>query len=1094
MIGKGLNLFSGNRLENLAAALSKVLELPLTDVFKQETIIVQSQGMSRWISLSLAASHGIAANISYRFPNAFLYDVLSGLAPRKNELSTFEPSIMTWRIMDLLTGLVDGETFVTLKNYLGGSSSGLKKYQLAALIADTFDQYLLFRPRMIQDWERGKESHWQAELWRKLVSDSDDIHRVELLSRFKEAIEQNRLNTDVFPERISVFGISSLPAFHMEIFDLLSRYMQVNLFLLNPCEHYWGDIVSDAEAKRIKSKASAELYENSYLERGNSLLSSMGGLGRDFFDLINDFNHESITLFTPPGRETLLSAVQSDIFMLKDRGSPEDEDAMIDINDPSVEIHSCHSPMREVEVLKDSILSMLEKDADLSPRDILVMTPDIELFSPLIKSVFDKSADNGKRLPYSIADRSLRNESRIVETFLALLDFAGGRFTVSDVMNILETKAVRDCFDIAEKDLDSISLWIHETHIRWGIDKEHRHSIGLPGFAENSWTDGLKQMLLGYAMPGDGETLYDGTLPYNPIEGDTAELLGNVCEFIDRLVTLSSRLDQKQTAVQWQRLLNGILEDFFFKSDDTQKELQTIRDGVNTLVEAVELAGYQDTIEPAVIRSYLVKKLGGSDTGYGFIAGGITFCAMLPMRSIPFKVICAIGMNSDIYPRQTRAAGFDLIAQYPMRGDRSCRKDDRYLFLEVLISAREKLYLSYTGQSIKDNSAIQPSVLVSELVDYINDVYTDTESEAKEFNSVKHPLQAFNYRYFNGSDKHLFSYSDENYRAAVAHFSENKLNENFITKPLPDPHEPVSEIDVNDLCLFFKNPSKYLLQKRLGIFLNSGFLIPEEDEPFEIDWLDKYRLTNTIAEKRITGEVKEHYFDVVKASGILPYGQTGKNEFQVLEKEVSDFAAETKRLIAGRVKTSVEIDMEVAGVRITGTLDGVYDTRLIHYRYAKIKGKDILDFWIKWLILSASGETKGEDSGGLLAGVEKTKAGSKWTGYITHPVDSPRHWLEKIIELYLDGMKKPLPFFPESSMKCVEMITKKNMSTEEAVLKASTVWAGGQYIGRGESSDPYFDLCFRENNPLTEAFVENSLAVFEPVFANLEKIDPGAVL
>ena len=1083
MIEKGLNLFSGNKLEILVEALSKVIERPLANVFTEETIIVQSQGMSRWISLNLAGYHGVAANIAYKFPNAFIYDVLSRLSPQKTKVSLFDTGVMTWTIMRLLTELIDDKEFITLKNYFTGNNRELKKFQLATLIADTYDQYLLFRPRMIVDWEEGKETHWQAVLWRKIVSDNDDIHRVELLKQFKKAIKNRTIEKSLFPERISVFGISSLPAFHMEIFDLLSEHIQVNLFLLNPCQQYWGDVVSEREAKKIKTKGTFAPEEDIYLEQGNSLLSSMGELGRDFFDLFNDFNHESITLFDSPGYDSLLQKVQSDIFSLTDNS----DTGHVPIDDGSIEINSCHSPMREVEVLKDALYNMLENDQALEPRDILVMTPDIELFAPLVKSVFDKGSGSGSRLPYSIADRSLRNESRIVETFLALLDFVNGRFAVSDVINILETKAVRDRFEIAEKDLEIISLWINDTNIRWGIDGEHRGRLGLPVFSENSWTAGLKRMLLGYAMPGDGDTLYEGILPYNDIEGESAELLGNLCEFTDRLFLLSEKLAVSRKVGGWYSLLNQMLDNFYEKNDETQKDLQTIRDEINALSELVELSDYDDSIELSVIKHHLVKKLDSTESGHGFIAGGITFCAMLPMRSIPFKVICTIGMNSDTYPRQTTAAGFDLMARYPMRGDRSRRKDDRYLFLEVLISARKKLYISYTGQSIQDNSSIQPSVLVSELADFINDHCMPHENASPVFDSIKHPLQAFNSRYFDGSDTELYSYSDENYRAAVESFNEEREIENFISKTLPSTQNEIIEIDINDLCSFFRNPARQLLEKRFGIFLNTGFRIPEEDEPFEIDWLDRYHLTNEIAEKQIGDQNKENYYEIAKAAGVLPYGQTGKTDFQLIEKEVTAFAGEMKKIIADQVKQTVEIVIDVQGIRITGVIDGVYDNRFIKYRYAKIKGKDILDFWIKYLVLTVS-KTINE---GVLAGFEKTKTGGKWVGYRTGSVDSPLSYLEQLVDMYLGGMQNAAHFFPESSMTFVELIKNKGKSSDEALIKALTVWTGNQFTGRGESSDPYFDLCFKEKNPLNDLFLENSLAVFEPVFMNIEKVNQG---
>jgi exodeoxyribonuclease V gamma subunit len=168
-------------------------------------------------------------------------------------------------------------------------------------------------------------------------------------------------------------------------------------------------------------------------------------------------------------------------------------------------------------------------------------------------------------------------------------------------------------------------------------------------------------------------------------------------------------------------------------------------------------------VEIEVVKSCLENLLEHVNFGHGFISSGVTFCAMLPMRSIPFKVVCLVGMNMDAFPRESKILGFDLMAKNPRIGDRSRRNDDKYLFLEALISARNKLYISYVGQSIRDNTRISPSVLVSELIDYIKEGFGLSEDEIVTF----HRLQAFSSEYFN-TDSKLFSYSNENFAASFS--------------------------------------------------------------------------------------------------------------------------------------------------------------------------------------------------------------------------------------------------------------------------------------------------------------------------------------
>ena len=391
-----LRLFTSNRLEALAEKLAETLSKPLSSPLEPEVIVVQSKGMEKWLSLHLAELHGICANCRFPFPNAFSHEVFKNVIPDLPEHSPFDPRIMTWRIMKLLPACITRPGFEKLKSYLRGIGESLKRFQLSERIADTFDQYLVFRPQMIFRWEKGLEDHWQAVLWRELILESGKKHRAALGKNFLEVIKAPSTSLKGFPERISVFGISALPRFHMQILAGISRFSQVNLFLMNPCREYWGDILSEWETKKTTVRTSTQdlSIKELHLEKGNSLLASMGTLGRGFFNLITEFLYEESGSFKDPGQGTLLSCIQSDILNLHDREQKSEGKKIIEQSDLSIQIHSCHSPMREIEVLHDQILEMFEKDPGLGPEDILVMTPDIETYSPYIHAVFDISTND----------------------------------------------------------------------------------------------------------------------------------------------------------------------------------------------------------------------------------------------------------------------------------------------------------------------------------------------------------------------------------------------------------------------------------------------------------------------------------------------------------------------------------------------------------------------------------------------------------------------------------------------------------------------------------------------------------------------------
>ncbi|MFP3869988.1 MAG: exodeoxyribonuclease V subunit gamma, partial [Syntrophobacteria bacterium] len=785
-----LRLYSSNRMEVLVEVLAEVLSTPPASPFDREIIIVQSNGMARWVCMELARRHGICANYSFPFPNSFVHEMFRKVFDDLPDHSPFDPKILTWKIVKVLPSFKKSPGFEGLNSYLGESGESLRCIQLAERIADTFDQYLLFRPEMILRWEKGEESHWQAVLWRELVKDEKVGHRASLGKPFLETLEDPLLDTRDFPERVSIFGISALPRFHVRILAGLSRFADVNLFLMNPCKEYWGDILPERALKAVMQRGARYNLtpEELHLEKGNSLLASMGVLGRDFWDLVNEFTCEETLLFEDPGEKTLLACIQSDILNLRDAGKGAEGKKALAEDDESIQIHSCHNPMREVEVLYDQLLDLFEKDPTLSPRDILVMTPDIEAYSPYIQAVFDVPGDDPRCIPFTIADRSIRKEGEIIDTFLGIFDLYGGRFAASQILSVLESPPVRRKFDLEEADLELIFTWVKDTRIRWGIDGESRSELGLPAFEDNTWKAGLERLLLGYAMPGQDQRMFGEVLPYDHIEGSQARALGKLLEFAQKLFTHVRGPLGPRSLSEWSKILTELLEAFFLPDEDTEGEMQVMRRLLKELGDTEELSGFHEKVDSTAVKWYLGRHLEREGFGYGFMSGGVTFCAMLPMRSIPFSIICLLGMNGGAYPRQSKPLGFDLLARDPRPGDRSRRNDDRYLFLEAILSAREKLYMSYVGQSIQDTTPMPPSVLVSELTDYIEQGFHIPGGKILDHIFRQHRLQAFSPAYFTGDGK-LFSYSDQNLAAARRLVEARKPPEPFIAEGLSQPGE-----------------------------------------------------------------------------------------------------------------------------------------------------------------------------------------------------------------------------------------------------------------------------------------------------------------
>ncbi|MDI6776368.1 MAG: exodeoxyribonuclease V subunit gamma [Syntrophales bacterium] len=1095
----GLRLFISNRLEMLAEKLAETLRIPLSSPFEKEVIVVQSKGMERWISLELARHHGVCANYRFPFPRTAVNEIFSAVIPEFREDSSFVPEIMRWKVMKLLPSCITKQGFENLKNYLEGDGTNLKRFQLAERIAAVFDQYLIFRPEMIIEWEKGKigknDERWQAELWRELVSPKEVSHPAAHRESFLQKIQESSTTITNLPQRISLFGISFLPYFHLEIFEEISRHIEVNLFLINPSREFWGYIRSDREMVRRLERGRAgkgqEKFfpEELYLEKGNSLLASLGTMGRGFFAFILDFHAEEEDLFWEPGEENILTSIQSDILNLRDRGQEGDNKTTIAPNDRSIQIHSCHSPMREVEALYDNLLAMFEEDQQLLPGDILVMAPDIETYAPFIQAVFDMPGEvpsmrgESRRIPFSIADRSTRRESTIIDAFLEILDLYGSRFGASQVLSVLEISSVREKFGLAEEDLELIRRWVAEIRIRWGLDGENRRQMGLPEFSENTWRAGLNRLLLGYAMPGKNEHLFNGILPYDHIEGSETLVLGKFIAYTDQLFYHVTSLGRSRTLDEWSQTLTGLLNSFFLTDETTEREMQVLRGAIRNLADQQVVSGFDEVVGVEVIKSHLRNHVEKEGFGFGFMTGGVQFCTMLPMRSIPFKIIYLLGMNNEDYPRRSKALGFDLMARYPRPGDRSRRMDDRYLFLEAILSARKRLVVSYIGQSIEDNSLIPPSVLISELLDYIEQGFALPGEKISDYLVTMHRLQAFNPEYFRGNDK-LFSYSDENFRAARCCLEPREETTKFITTKLSEPSEEWKTVEVVNLVNFFRNPVRFFLKRRLQMSLEEEYsTLLEERESFDVKGLEKYTLEQILVEKGLSESAMRggDLFPIIRASGQLPHGKVGEYRYNSLTEGVREFVNRVQRYLAGGRLCPLDVNLNIARFKLRGQIDSIFADGLIHWRYGKLNVRDHLRIWIHHLVLSSMAPREyplrsillGQDGAWEYAPVEKYK-----------------ETLEVLMHKYWDGLSNPLKFFPETSWAYAWQIFKRGKNREDGMRSARKVWMGSaDERGKpGECEDPGYQVCFGKTNPIDAEFQQLAEEIFGTLFMYQEKL------
>jgi exodeoxyribonuclease V gamma subunit len=1081
----GLYIYKSNRLERLSEALAEVTSAPLRSVLQPELIVVQSLGMRRWLSLTLAGLHGVAMNCVFPFPADFMRRVFKAAFPDLEEDRAFDRELLPWRILKHLPERLDGPGFEELARYLQGDVRPLKEFQLARKIAANFDSYLAYRPEWILEWQAGRGQEWQAQLWRALARGHERAPMPALAQRLIRDLSGGETDLSRLPERVSFFGISSLPPFLFKVIGEVSKHLDVHFFHLDPTDLYWGDIQSAREQDRaMRQRPQDHLSaEDLHFETGNPLLASMGKAGRDFTRLLLEVDAESETsLFQPdPAPRHLLAHLQADIFQLEDGAQP--AEFSVAPEDPSIQVHCCHSPMRELEALHDQLLALFEADPTLTPRDILVTMPDVEGYAPFIEAVFGAPESPEVAIPFSIADRSARTESTIADVFLRLLDLTGGRFGVTAVFSLLETPAIQRRFELAENDLPVLRAWVRKTEIRWGIDSAHRAGLGQPAFDQNTWRSGLRRLLLGYALPGDERTLFEDILPVREVEGELAATLGHFVDFADSLFVHIRGLEDSRPLADWERALRALLDAFFSDDDEFTDELHRIRAVLEALGKAQIDADFTAPVEFAAIREHLLSALADTDSGVGFLAGSATFCALKPMRSIPFKVICMLGMNDTAFPRHDAPPAFDLAAAQPRAGDRNLRDDDRHLFLETLLSARDALYISYSGLSNRDNKESPPCAPVGELLDYLDTRFPPPEGGLRRETLVrKHRLQPFSSAYFQPGGP-LFSYSRENWRACEQARIPRQAPPIFAAAPLSEPEPEWRDLDWENLAKFFGNPARYFARERLGLKLPSDTDPFDDCEPQTLPALGRFGFEDELAREALaTGALPPNGLHVARATGSLPPGYPGDSEYKTLRQEAGNLAERIRTRIQGGPLPPISVDLKFGPWRLSGVLRDVYPAALLRHRSSKLKAKNLLSAWIAHLVLQCVAPESGP---------KETLLFARDAAFRFRPVEDPAETLRNLIDFYGDGLRLPLPFFPDSSYE----FAKRTLGEREQPLAKNVEFARAKWMGAnndpGERDDPWIQLCFRGAvDPLDLRWQETALRIFEPLLAHREKIGP----
>ena len=1053
-------IHASHRLETLAARLADEMRQRPGDPLLAERIVVPHPALGHWLRLQLAIQLGIAAHLRIELPAEFAWAAMREAVPTLSAVPVFEPVYLRWRIFERL-GRWDSDDEIA--SYLADGDAR-KRFELADRLAIAYDRCLVFRPDSIRAWQQGESPQWHARLWAELVA--DEVAGQQLRNRhWIDAIDGYRgaLVVQAARPRVSFFAVATMSPSFLSMLRLATAVVDVHLFLLSPRRDFWSNVP-------------ARQAGGYYAER-NELLEAWGRPARDMQALLGPEHAQPAAVVADqpeaqdrPPADTCLGTVQAEMFDAAATSVPLGPD-------DSIQVHVCHSPAREVEVLHDRLLGVFDSHPDIQPADVLVLTPDLDTYAPIIAAVFG-AAD---RIRFQIGRRRF-NEGAALTAFLDLLELPGSRYTANAVLAPLRAASVRARFGIGESDLEGIRDAVRRAGIRWGRDAAHRTELGVPASPNHNWHHGLRRLLLGYAIDADADAdvLIDDITPcaldrwgFRSGAADY-ERLGRFLRYCELMFALNDWSQDAHRPSEWATRLRGEVLDGFFAADrnwtpEVGRELSAVARLIDDFAAECDRAGTNTPVPFDVLRDVLSEHAAATTRGVARLADGVTVAGLTVGQALPAKVVCAVGMNDGAFPRRPAPMPFEFLARLfgedaRQLGDRDVRDDDRFAFLEAVLAARRCLLLTYTGRDLQEDKPIPPSVVVSELTEYLDRRFPDAAGNGgPERWQTRHPLQPFSPRYFQSDEPALFSYSAPMAAAATALGAAGGVPDRFAGELTAGPAaREIEELELEELIRFAVSPSKHFVRHRLGLHLDVRDDELDDDEPFHLDALQAWQLKSDLVDWGKPGEVRAAR--LAAAGGLLPPGNMADIQHRESAGEVAGLQ---EALLPYQDHTATaEVDVVIGGTRIVGVVKRFQGEKseLVWWRIGAVRGKDRIEMWLRLLALTVARDYP------LTAYLFGSKRGE--TSTLTGPSpERARELLGDWVAVWREGQRKPLPFFAQTSWEW----TAKQSTSAVASAWTGTTWSEGNdavhqmIFGNDPVDDSFQDLASRLLGPLREA-------------------------
>jgi exodeoxyribonuclease V gamma subunit len=1092
-----LHLHRAPRTDQLADALGELLASPLDDPFAEEIVVVPAKGVERWLTQRLShrlgtgprGGDGVCAGVRFLNPRS----LVSLLLGRERD-DPWDPDRLVWPLLATIDDSLGDQRFATLAAHLGHGLDGAdgelrrnRRYSVTIRLANLFASYAVQRPSLVADWREGDDGdladdlRWQAELWRRLLPRVDapppDVRHADTVSRLEQGGDGLPL-----PARLSLFGHTRIPVTEIALLEALGRHRDVHLFLPQPSPALWDDLAGLGGVVPRGEDTSVERV-------GHPLLASLGRDARELRRLLDGIGDEDVAA-PVEAPDTLLGWLQQDLRANHAPAYDERAGRHLDAADKSLQVHGCHGPARQIDVLREVLVGMLEDDPTLEPRDILVMCPDIETFAPLISAGFGLATQAGHpahELRVKLADRALTSTNPLLAVAGSLLELSGGRVTAADVLDLAASEPCRRRFGFTDEDLDRVGRWVSRAGVRWGLDAESRGAFAMERFEHNTWRAGLDRILLGVAMSGDDHRHLGRGLPLDDVGSNEIDLAGRLAELVARLDDCLTGLAAARTVAEWtERLRDGVHALTDVTDDDAWQLPQFERE-----LARAATSSHEGELELRLsdMRALLQSRLAGRPTRANFRTGTLTVCTMVPMRSVPHRVVCLVGLDDGVFPRAGAVDGDNVLGRRPLTGERDPRSEDRQLLLDAVMAAGEHLVITYTGANEQSGAKRPPAVPLGEILDAAD---RTTAEPVRDRIETRHPLQPYDARNFERDRP--FSFDTAALGGARSAGSVRHEPAPLLSGPLPPaPERMRDDVSLQDLKAFLVHPVRSFLRERLDV--STPF---EPDDladaiPVTLDNLEKWQIGDHLLRELLAGQDPVDVMTAEQLRGTLPPGRLGTAALNEVVAECQKLWANTADVRQGE-RRSIDVDVDLGdGRRLTGTVPGVYGNRLVSLGYSRLKARQRLQTWVDLLALSASRP----DDHWTAHAIGRERAGPKRA--LSGPLDhSAVDRLRDLLDLRDRGLREPLPVPIATGAAWAEAHARELMgqdfSPTDAARREWETDPYNQFGITGEDEDAYHRRAFGPN-ALVEVLLDAGMGelawqIWKPLLTGAEKVGP----